>query len=52
MEKKSERFEMVYTPSEKEALQELAYNQGISMANFIRNYIRRSAKRQKIWNGA
>lgn len=47
--KKEARFELVLTDEEKNALERLAERDGVSMAHYLRNYIRASAMRRGVW---
>lgn len=45
----TERFELLLTKPEKDALERLAAHDGISKGNVLRNALRTLAKRKKLW---
>ncbi len=49
MPDKDQRFELRLTTAEFEALQRLADLRGKSMSKLIAAYIKRTAKREKVW---
>lgn len=49
MADKTERFELRLTKMEAAALRKLADRRGLNLTDLIAGYIRRAAKREKIW---
>lgn len=49
MDKIEKRMEILLTAREKEALRRLSEHDGVSMGHVIRNLIRGSAQRKKVW---
>lgn len=52
METKTVRFELLMTPTAREALKKLAKKHKVSSGQMVENLVKQSAKRQKLWNGA
>ena len=44
-----ERFDIRMSQQEREALEKLAEYEGITMSKWVKNRIRQSAKRKKVW---
>jgi len=45
-----ERFDLRMDQQEREALEKLAEYEGITMSKWVKNAIRRAAKRKKVWS--
>ena len=44
-----DRFDMRMDLQERQALEKLAENDGITMSKWVKNQIRKAAKRKKVW---
>jgi len=44
-----ERFDLRMDQQEREALEKLAEYEGVTMSKWVKNAIRRAAKRKKVW---
>jgi len=44
-----ERFDVRMDQQERQALEKLAENEGITMSKWVKNQIRKVAKRKKVW---
>ena len=49
---KYERFDIRMDQQERRALEKLAEKEGITMSKWVKNAIRRVAKRRKCWDGS
>jgi len=49
MKYKYERFDMKMSLQERDALEKLAEKQGVTMSRWVKDAIKRAAKRQKVW---
>lgn len=50
MDKERIRFELRLKADERQALENLAEKHGVSMSNLVASWIRRKAKREKVWS--
>jgi len=52
MENKDQKFQALFTKTEKAALRRLAKREGLSMNAVLRKSLITMAKRKKVWHGA
>jgi len=45
-----ERFDLRMDQQERQALEKLAEREGVTMSKWVKNQIRRHAKRKKVWS--
>lgn len=44
-----DRFDLRMNQQERQALEKLAENDGVTMSKWVKNQIRKAAKRKKVW---
>ena len=49
MKYKYERFDLRMNEQERDSLEKLAKNEGVTMSKWVKNQIRKAAKRKKVW---